>query len=712
MSRSRLAFGKLPSAQRVAAVAMLLAQCWTLGFLLEAPVVATCAAAVGLGALLAPQEGWTWSFSRLWWSLGLAVAIALKWTLAPHEVSFNVRFVNSPFAYEVSTYFILLQILFLYRRSERNRLPPMQAGLACAGLVFAFDARLSTNGRWMMAVAVSLFVLSLAFFAHTSRERLDAPRRTWFSLRFGILASIILLSSTLAIAGSRYLYHHERQLQWLLAKFLADHSNRSFGPGFSGHGGLTDVTSLKSASGTQITLRILAEKPPGYLRGRAFDTFSGRQWAVMARPRPVGPLAKEDTPILLPSEPRSFAIHRGQHEPAGQVEIWPITEEGGSHTFLPLETTWVVTQAHSLSVDVHHIVQRDSTLARRPYTAISATHPYRKQVDDWMRSLCIATPESLDPRIAELAEEICGEVRSPREKMLRIEQYFHDNFQYKIGIRVGRRGDPLSVFLFDAKAAHCEYFATAAAVLLRLSGVPTRYVTGYVVREKNAYGDFWLARQRDAHAWVEAYDETSGRWYTVEATPSEGVPESEPAADGEQLAEYLSHLFRSAQQRLSPGKLWGVLQSRVTRQVLIGLVVVVLAAAATVTLWNSTSQLRIKRLVIEQGARQLTVERAAFEKALKSYGLIRERNETVSQFASRILRSIDDERAGAVAEWLRLYARARFAGPLTDDGLQELRKNRMHVQRSLKGWRVQTTHTTDDDEEAQAAHRESASPLT
>ena len=65
--------------------------------------------------------------------------------------------------------------------------------------------------------------------------------------------------------------------------------------------------------------------------------------------------------------------------------------------------------------------------------------------------------------------------------------------------------------------------------MLRLAGVPARYVTGFVVTEKNTSGGYWIARNRDAHAWAEAWDDQRG-WVTVEATPPDGLPHSEPTS--------------------------------------------------------------------------------------------------------------------------------------------------------------------------------------
>ena len=75
------------------------------------------------------------------------------------------------------------------------------------------------------------------------------------------------------------------------------------------------------------------------------------------------------------------------------------------------------------------------------------------------------------------------------------------------------------MFLFRTKAGHCEFFATALAVLLRASGVPTRNVTGFLGGRYNGYGDYYAVRQGDAHSWVEAWLGDEEGWITLDPTP-------------------------------------------------------------------------------------------------------------------------------------------------------------------------------------------------
>mgnify|MGYP006288467193 CR=1 FL=1 len=96
-------------------------------------------------------------------------------------------------------------------------------------------------------------------------------------------------------------------------------------------------------------------------------------------------------------------------------------------------------------------------------------------------------------------------------------------FHYSTRLESVPRGyDPVAYFLFKAKQGHCEYFASALALLLRAMDIPARLVTGFVGGRWNAYGNFLSVRQGDAHAWVEAYLPAKGGWRVLDPTPPEG----------------------------------------------------------------------------------------------------------------------------------------------------------------------------------------------
>jgi hypothetical protein len=135
----------------------------------------------------------------------------------------------------------------------------------------------------------------------------------------------------------------------------------------------------------------------------------------------------------------------------------------------------------------------------------------------------------LDPRIPALAAKITTGARTPYDKAAAIENYLHAHYGYTLDLRGDPGTDPLAYFLFQKRAGHCEYFATAMAVLLRVSGVPSRYVTGFLPGEYNDVGGDYIVRARDAHSWVEVYFPSYG-WVPFDPTPP-GEPRSHGLMD-------------------------------------------------------------------------------------------------------------------------------------------------------------------------------------
>lgn len=91
---------------------------------------------------------------------------------------------------------------------------------------------------------------------------------------------------------------------------------------------------------------------------------------------------------------------------------------------------------------------------------------------------------------------------------MEFEQYlaFSGKFSYSLDLAPpsDQDMDPLEDFLVNRRVGHCQYFASAMVCLLRQSGIPSRLVIGYRPTEFNAIGKYFLVRQSDAHAWVEA----------------------------------------------------------------------------------------------------------------------------------------------------------------------------------------------------------------
>lgn len=105
--------------------------------------------------------------------------------------------------------------------------------------------------------------------------------------------------------------------------------------------------------------------------------------------------------------------------------------------------------------------------------------------------------------------------------------------------------DPIEYALTESHEGYCMHFASAATLLLRMGGVPARYVSGYAVDSTafkyNQENDIYTAEVGDfmAHAWVEVYLENIG-WVPLEVTPGsslQNIPTQNDIDRWESLAE-------------------------------------------------------------------------------------------------------------------------------------------------------------------------------
>ena len=98
-----------------------------------------------------------------------------------------------------------------------------------------------------------------------------------------------------------------------------------------------------------------------------------------------------------------------------------------------------------------------------------------------------------------------GKVRE-LERHLRSEERFTYSLDLeRIRLKRDFQRDPVEDFVVNHHTGHCEYFASALALMCRSQGIPARVVVGYKGGEYNPTGQFYSVRQSDAHAWVEVF---------------------------------------------------------------------------------------------------------------------------------------------------------------------------------------------------------------
>jgi len=174
------------------------------------------------------------------------------------------------------------------------------------------------------------------------------------------------------------------------------------------------------------------------------------------------------------------------------------------------------------------------------------------------------------PRLAALAKTWDEQSGLPTQDHLgrarALESELRDSglFTYSLSGQTRNRDiDPVEDFVSEHPQGHCEYFATALALMLRSRGIPARVVVGFRCDEWHDAGQYYQVRQLHAHTWVEAYlapehlpaelqqqqwrgQWSEGGWLRLDATPADG----ESAAGGSLWAS-----LRQGLRRLQD--LWG-----------------------------------------------------------------------------------------------------------------------------------------------------------
>lgn len=134
---------------------------------------------------------------------------------------------------------------------------------------------------------------------------------------------------------------------------------------------------------------------------------------------------------------------------------------------------------------------------------------------------------SLDQRtLVQVVDSLGLRGMPPKEMIETLRAHFKNNFEYSQHLDItddrgmdGRlKKSALSIFLTESKKGHCEYFASAATLILREAGLYTRYVNGYAVRDSERDGDAYLLRGTQAHSWTNVW--IDNKWVEVDLTPS------------------------------------------------------------------------------------------------------------------------------------------------------------------------------------------------
>jgi transglutaminase-like putative cysteine protease len=147
----------------------------------------------------------------------------------------------------------------------------------------------------------------------------------------------------------------------------------------------------------------------------------------------------------------------------------------------------------------------------------SPAERYLQPLSESQRRQLLALPPDLNPRTAALARQWRREAGNDDMAIVnRTLEWVRTRFAYTLDTEPPGR-DSVDEFLFDQQAGYCQHFSSSFVVLMRNAGIPARVVTGFAGGQRNTYGDYWVLRRMDAHAWAEVWLPQRG-WVRVDPT--------------------------------------------------------------------------------------------------------------------------------------------------------------------------------------------------
>jgi hypothetical protein len=321
--------------------------------------------------------------------------------------------------------------------------------------------------------------------------------------------------------------------------------------GFSGAVQLGALAPMLDSD--ELVLRVRGQRID-YLRGAVLDTYDDGRWARSSA-----------------LEPTAIAIGRGTLEGQGASEIRRVRSSGSHVVFLPLDAQMLASPSGTLRVDELGAAKDPGTDDR---IALRTS-----DVAGQGRALTVAPPDdgdlALPPRIrselTRIAREWTQGAGTPAEALAALTRRLQAEHEYALVASTRAKGDPVLDFLLRKRSGHCEYFASALALLARSIAIPTRLVTGYRVGERHGVLEHWVVRENNAHAWVEAWLPDRG-WTTSDPTPMVELPQhgAHDAGGGRALGEFFGAAWETAEDWLAARTI-----GELTTAALLGLVVFV-----------------------------------------------------------------------------------------------------------------------------------------
>jgi hypothetical protein len=397
---------------------------------------------------------------------------------------------------------------------EPGRLGDAWAKLCAAALLAALARALLVAPRGGYALTLALAFAALSFAGKT-----QAPAYTAFVVlflaagvwglgearpetvppgvrRFGVGAALLVVAAALGlgtVAGLRQLH------AWAQAR--TRFSMHAWQP----HVGFSDRMHLGALDGLLDSDRRVLRLRGGradYLRGAVLDLYEGGRWRR-------SDAAEQETSARLDAQPGP-----------GAIEVSAIAARL-DRFFVPIGAEQLAATPGAVRMDDIGTIRPEAKRARAESVRfVLGPGGTDRLAAPRMSDLYLS--RRLRKYLEPLAERWTAGATTEAAKLRAIEAHLLSEFEYGRSFDRSHNFDPVIDFLLSHPAGHCEYFATALALVGRAAGVPTRMVMGYRVTERSPFG-YFVVRERNAHAWVEAWLPGAG-WTTHDATPAAAQP--------------------------------------------------------------------------------------------------------------------------------------------------------------------------------------------
>jgi transglutaminase-like putative cysteine protease len=403
-------------------------------------------------------------------------------------------------------------------RSERDKWH------ALMGIFFVFVTSMATSTHpsivLYMVVFTTLSMLLLTRFVYLHlKEVHEAPGRLILGprsiKRFVVLTTLVVLAVAVPVFTL---------MPRLNDPYISGRSNfgtDQFGTGFNERVSLDVIGNNRSSREIALRLEIDEDEIPTSdfrLKGGTYERYSGLSWE---KTQSFEILSSNGGKFTLPREGDSYQV-------GGTMHVW-LQPLRARSLIMPVEAAVVELAVPALTRDrggalaMYHeprsVLEYELQLATRPVlTGVDPTSG--DEVDGSLDGTGIS------PAIATLAAEVAGDTPDVGERARRIEKHLIREYEYTLDFLRRKADSPIDDFLFKYKSGHCEYFATAMVLMLRAEGIPARFVTGFLGAEYNPLEGYYIVRQSNAHAWVEAYLPDEG-WTSFDPTPPSGRPTME-----------------------------------------------------------------------------------------------------------------------------------------------------------------------------------------